>query len=274
MRKYNNHLLPNPPEYDTSSYPYACVQHVEDSGLYHFRYSSEPFYKKDNIITNIGEVYVCDGIGITWSESYAIEASSLSLEPNTIIWCNVDILDESDAVFLKASELEKPFGADQLRSWISGLVIGLASNPVPMNKIDKIPVAYLYNGVRLPPLPDVDRTKYPFVYIWYNTAFQGGYCVIFSSVTFHRIFVHYDILDSDGWQMLANEDGNIIRYFMWLSKGEFAWELNASESILRDDVQGDDPIWANYNVLDENGETVLAASEPVPVYAREVSSDG
>lgn len=114
---------------------------------------------------------------------------------------------------------------------------------------------YLYNGVRLPELPEWDREKYPYALI-------GAY---------------------------PNEDGYGISGNLYLtSKVEFGynkynvWSI-ATEYIFPFDANSDYPTewqpgreysgspgvnvidWANFDLLDEDGSVYLAASEPVPV---------
>ena len=60
---------------------------------------------------------------------------------------------------------------EKMRSSVMGLILGQFSSPLP--EVQKEPVAYLYNGVRLPALPEWDREKYPFAVIWYTPGFLG-----------------------------------------------------------------------------------------------------
>ena len=43
----------------------------------------------------------------------------------------------------------------KMRSSVMGLILSLFSSPLP--EVQKEPVAYLYNGVRLPALPEWDN---------------------------------------------------------------------------------------------------------------------
>lgn len=52
-----------------------------------------------------------------------------------------------------------------MRSCAMGLILSLFSSPLP--EVQKEPVAYLYNGVILPALPEWDRETYPYLVIDY-----------------------------------------------------------------------------------------------------------
>ena len=52
---------------------------------------------------------------------------------------------------------------EKMRSSVMGLILSLFSSPLP--EVQKQPVAYLYNGVRLPKLPEWDRETYPYATI-------------------------------------------------------------------------------------------------------------
>lgn len=60
------------------------------------------------------------------------------------------------------------------KSWLIGFALGLCGKPPPIAGSRREPVAYLYNGVRLPKLPEYDKSVYPYAVIVY---IDGMYCL-------------------------------------------------------------------------------------------------
>lgn len=109
-------------------------------------------------------------------------------------------------------------------------------------KQDRVPVAYLYNGVRLPGLPEWDKEMYPFAYIGRNSS---GTCYLWC----------------DDEVKIASVDGQIL----FLSALGFVakdgkWESSTAAGV------GATIVWSNVDVYDVDGTLYLTASEPVPVY--------
>lgn len=117
----------------------------------------------------------------------------------------------------------------------------------------RMPVAYLYNGVRLPKLPEWDREMYPFaivgktfnVYRFWACAVQAapGPLGDGSSVAFQ-----YTI------------DGECQRW----SLVDEVW----TDDGIRDDdaLASTAAVWANYDLQKTDGTVYIAASEPTPIY--------
>lgn len=60
------------------------------------------------------------------------------------------------------------------KSWLIGFALELCGNPLPIAGSKREPVAYLYNGVRLPKLPEYDKSVYSYAVIVY---IDGRYCL-------------------------------------------------------------------------------------------------
>lgn len=144
----------------------------------------------------------------------------------------------------------------KMRSCVMGLILGQFSSPLP--EVQKEPVAYLYNGVRLPKLPEWDREKHPFAYVTFSKTLED--------LGFDAYHLHV----SDTIEYGVNESGN---------RGIKGWSI-ASVNRHTDtnwnvmDISDASPsypyyqnsMWANFDVLNEDGSLYLAASEPIPVY--------
>ena len=132
----------------------------------------------------------------------------------------------------------------KMRSSVMGLILGQFSSPLP--EVQKEPVAYLYNGVRLPKLPEWDKETYPYAYILDAES------------------VYYlSLRDS---QKTVITGGNVVDY------SDKHQAVNG-EWVLSDESQNvGKVIWANYDVYysdsaEEVGGTLyLAASDPIPAY--------
>lgn len=134
----------------------------------------------------------------------------------------------------------------------NGTVIEPGTDSVPP-QID----GYLYNGVRLPKLPEWDKSKYPYAKIHKFTG--GGYglrisaepCVLVDGGAAYPYFTYpngeylysFYTPGSDNWTELEILTGNGAndQLCYWLT-------------------------WANHDIVNPDGSVYLPASEPVPVY--------
>lgn len=133
------------------------------------------------------------------------------------------------------------------------------------------PVAFLYNGVRLPKLPEWDKTAYPYAYITetknHSLESLNGFNVWFCDKPVHAK------LELNG-DYHFHSNGVAISYLKAkYSDGEWGSLKKANSSL----YQMSYPVWANTDMytLKENADTgetemtntvALAASDPIPVY--------
>lgn len=131
---------------------------------------------------------------------------------------------------------------------------------------------YLYNGVELPALPDWDKETYPYALIeYYGENSSNGTTAnlyVFDSPVGNKKIQN---IGSDSYAIvMAASDGGIFNRMkaQLMTQGEavssptFGGVINSD----RTTVTASDLLWANYNVPDyENGGTILAASDPIPV---------
>ena len=121
------------------------------------------------------------------------------------------------------------------------------------------PVAYLYNGVQLPPLPEWDKQKYPYAVMgrpfgiavcfankpaYYNTTQLGG-CIDFEVGT---EMVQYNLSSS-------YTDG--VSRWIYVVSNPTTWSEKSSYG---------EGVWSNTDIYKDDGALYLAASEPIPVY--------
>ena len=140
-------------------------------------------------------------------------------------------------------------------SWRAGFELGLAGFSFPYSKPHRKPTAYLYNGIRLPALPEWERGVYPYVYISNGFAGIGRSYVYFKNVKYGKTDGgnHCIIVPAGtGMSGLYSND-------QWK-------EPTVTTEDERMTVPNSTLIWANFDVLNEDGTVYLAASDPVPVY--------
>lgn len=131
---------------------------------------------------------------------------------------------------------------------------------------EKQPVAYLYNGVRLPALPELDREMYPYVaivktsssvYVVQATA-TPLYTETNLSVEGKQIFaLNYD---QNNFKRSTLDEIGAWKSWMELPKAYFIGRLEydgVTENVL---------VWADHNVLNADSSIYLSASDPIPVY--------
>ena len=115
----------------------------------------------------------------------------------------------------------------------------------PGNEVETVDM-YLYNGVKLPALPEYDTETYECAYIAENVAMKGWYALFISDAP-----LVYDKLTNT---MIRPDGCTVMRS---TSSGE-SW----SEFLAHDADSLLAPIWANYEVKDTNGGTHMERSEP------------
>lgn len=140
---------------------------------------------------------------------------------------------------------------EKMRSCVMGLILGQFSSPLPMAQ--KEPVAYLYNGVRLPKLPEWDKETYPYAVIRYIHNETNDYHLIcLRKVVYVGTGVAYKFKGSAGVYTSTIATG---------TNGPWS-DLKA----LNVDFTVSPAIWSNFDIIAEDGTVYLEASEPIPVY--------
>ena len=145
----------------------------------------------------------------------------------------------------------------KMRGFVNGILLGVVGKPFPITQGEKEPVAYLYNGVQLPPLPEWDKETYPYAAMFRNMDTYGVYCFSKQPFTYsvnrYGVITIYHGTTSDTpapYLSVEYDDGH------WVTNSKTG-ASNRSLSLY---------IWANYDILNEDGSVYLKASEPIPVY--------
>ena len=145
-----------------------------------------------------------------------------------------------------------------LKSWIAGYALGRTGIPLPFAVK---PGAYLYNGWKLPPLPQWDREAYPhaFILIPDGSVPNSDYAALY--LTSVRPVMEGGILTFGSGEVLGTEVALDRENGCAL---EIQWpELMQSEAtgVVMAYVR-----WADEDLWDAEGNVYLAASMPEAVY--------
>ena len=123
-------------------------------------------------------------------------------------------------------------------------------------------MGYLYNGVRLPKLPEWDKEKYPYAYItstrlststvWYlSLPREWG---DFSKAVFADDYVFYS-KGGARFQIKHYDGENMPQRWGSFEESESSWTCDVSRMI-----------WSNTDACTADGTILLAASDPIPVH--------
>lgn len=129
-----------------------------------------------------------------------------------------------------------------------------------------MPVAYLYNGVELPPLPEWDKTAYPYAIIA-EAYLDRGYVLWTCSEV---IVAHENWMNTGNTMLRFN--GVLTYYKSWKSDGTDGWNEHLSGDLTDENVSDgsltNSPVlWVSFDMRNQENAVYLAASEPVPVYS-------
>lgn len=140
---------------------------------------------------------------------------------------------------------------------INTLPVVLAGEPLPF-VAQKIPIAYTYNGVTAPVLPECDNGKFQFAII---TEYNGLHLYIFGN----EPYLKYNKVTTRG-------PTEILTYFSYHYNYYSGWEYKKTDTLESGQQRNFTPAdirWSNHDILNaSNGKIFLAASEPVPIYER------
>jgi hypothetical protein len=127
------------------------------------------------------------------------------------------------------------------------------------------PVAYLYNGLKLPALPQWDKAAYPHAVITTNSSsFFGDKATlyVFGSYTYTRTSDgDYAIYATDCRKYICPMDAQLLN-----AVGDWS-DFSTLEGAYIDAHPGGYTKWVNFDLLGEAGGIFMAATAPVPVYA-------
>ena len=265
MYMYNGVKLPALPEYDTDAYPYGFIaESVVMKGSYALYISDKPFVYnklKNNMNPFDGStvLYSPSYDGGDWQEFSAFPSDGMPAP----IWANYDVLDTNGDVHMEATEPAKLWL--HAKSFLIGLALGLVGKPLPPS--EREPVAFLYNGVRLPKLPKTDMPYATILFVGEGTASSKLY---FSSVPL--AYKAYTVATGlTGGELYATEsEWSAVEYkYYW--DDDFVWQSQEltefTDASLVGRALNGFTCWANYDLTNhEDGTVFQEATEPIPVY--------
>lgn len=165
----------------------------------------------------------------------------------------------------------------KMKGFLVGLLMGLVGRAqLPQGKE---PVAYLYNGARLPKLPEWDKEAYPYAAVTaYTDVHLDVYpnaswdCYLFVSASpfyvFKRTYSDGDYVfylgslqDCVNWRCSVKKDEDPTA---WESCDPYPYD---NRGVYYSDGTGGRALWSNHDITyDAEGTVYCAASDPVPVY--------
>ena len=126
------------------------------------------------------------------------------------------------------------------------------------------PVAYLYNGVRLPKLPEWDKEKYPYALLYeywdYSAETHSGNYSLDILNTKLRLDIH---------SYYPQEAYTATRYAYSRDDDSYIWRLTHKDVVNPRWQPGKHSryVWANFDFLSVDGSIVIATSpDPAPIY--------
>lgn len=255
---YNGVELPSLPDWDKETHPYAVI--IKHSNGYLFAARSTAFTAAAESGYMVGEASVkylaVDGVWTT---------STLAVSGG-VIWANHDIYLTADAtalVLAASSPVPVTTAApieptSFMQGWLVGKKIAAMRGKVNSGETEEPSgtiVGYSYNGVQAPAFPDYDSGTYPYTVLRHNSEatiqFQLYCCV--SPPT----------INSAGKIVFANSSKGKCTAYSYID-GEWVGTNYTAFAGLKTEVDG--ICWTNTDILNSDGTTYLAASEPVPVY--------
>ena len=284
---YSNVTPPTLPSYDSVANPYYLIQFeyaigAENWETVRFWFGAAPLTWNGSAVTNAVafSLYTWGTGSPEWTAwGVMAEAGEMALTPGPTtadtymrLYTNHDILDGSGAVWLSEGTVtptEEDKEAEiqiRIKSKLAGIIAAWCAPVRQFPKPTAEPVAFLYNGVRLPGLPVVEGKE--FMEILYvipqNDYHKIGYYMVTAYST------PYYVNPEDG-KTYYSADGEYTYFSAWNTDGSIrdGFEEPQTESYSKDEWAGtfsSNLIWTNFDVCDSTGKVLLAGSEPVPVY--------
>lgn len=170
----------------------------------------------------------------------------------------------------------------EMKSSVMGLILSMVGKPLGRKKE---PVAYLYNGVRLPKVPEIpDRWDYP------NWAICGPYTLDGYDGVYYK-FVATDEAPVPGGYIgkdegaigysvnfcssgLATTDELVVGLYEYETGAKLNYGMNSWGKLkgltitnwFGPPAKSEKFLWTNTDILNEDDSVFLAASDPIPVY--------
>ena len=255
---YSNVTPPPLPEYDSDTYGFYLLvfnyrKDAEDWYMVHLFYSAWRFQYEEGVgVTNTAVTFTRTYSDGSWTDEMQ-NPETLALNPgmNGVvyqrIYTNANIFNGNEIWLAENSVTPVETEKFPIKDFLNGLIMALCGRVVQYPKRE--PVAYLYNGVRLPKLPDWDKEAYPYAAI--VTKANGEY----------RFYADAEAFTIGSGNYLTRLWPDVV----YLLENETWVEETAGGFYFV-------PIWSNTDIYyDKNveglaGTLAFSASDPVPVY--------
>ena len=165
----------------------------------------------------------------------------------------------------------------KMKSFVKGILAGLVGKPLEFAP-KKEPVTYLYNGVRMPALPNWDKTAYPYAAIASLNGNAEGTVALPAQLILSSVPLYANTSVLAFGILCGSANGSALRYEWgdcYLDNGNvvFVYEpgfvYQETETFKEGGsvpyTNGFDIVWANHNIYKKTDTTALylEASEPV-----------
>lgn len=165
------------------------------------------------------------------------------------------------------------------KDFLEGLAISAACHVLPARKVFREPIAYSYNGVILPKLPEWDREAYPYAVI-YN-RFMGINILHVSSSKWIGTGEPFFAYDEPFGEKTVNEspclrfeikyeyEGNRVIEYWGDTDADLLTQLGQMVDTDGDgfvDRGAESAYWSNHDIIGADGTVLIAASDPIPIY--------
>ena len=277
---YNYQKLPPLPEWDKEKYPYAIIGTdwllevliFSSVPLSYIDYATDTEYPRYRLhATDNGSMiaYTLPWLESKWQRyetaDKSFSASEVVYEPSArgdrIYWANYDVQSYADgSIYLYASYPTDAETGEEIHDY------GIFHRAFSWKKHDGYAIkgnadTYKYNGVELPKLPEWDKEKYPYAFIYEGA---NNYQL--------RAYSRNDQYTDLSW----NSGFGTYTYFGAMTPNSYdGIGFSTTPSGNAEQWEGGSPaygrvlcsaiLWANFDVKKSASELHLPASEPVPV---------
>ena len=140
------------------------------------------------------------------------------------------------------------------KDFLEGLAISAACHVLPARKVFREPIAYSYNGVILPKLPEWDSETYPYAMISSNVSPMLHLCKY--KPTAYTVDGHVRIKSIGEYQQGDVQSCNVID-----GKWEIAYPMQTGKVVFSEDL-----VWCNTTIYYEDGKLYKETTDRIPVY--------
>lgn len=278
---YNGVELPALPEWDKTAYPYAFI--VSQGSIHLCISPNEPYIRESTSVLTGNLVHTLkfreDTTVKRWYANEAGEWEAVTdddFDTSSVVpaptWSNFDLLKEDGPLYLAASE-PVPVTARNPAAMLAGFQLGTAIRRMRGMKQPEQPPVQTIVGYRYgdsPVLPEIPKVEgFDHAYLSDATSLYGSECymMVLSDKPVYWLQGSETAL---GWY----GDGTVIyqgAYVPGLEEHESGFELIGPREIADNELVTVSPtsaplLWTSHDILNADGSTYLASSEPVPVY--------